>query len=138
LQEKKFPSSTRRIVSLTPSGFENVVVPEAKDAPAELLEPSGAACVTIIVVVLPAVGFDDETVFDAGKVGDEGAKRALTAEFVAAQATAAEERPEAALGVGHLTAEGAGSQVRHRRCQCITLPLLRNGSLPLPLSRERG
>jgi len=47
-----------------------------------------------------AIGLDDEAIFEADKVEDEGSEWTLTAELESAQATAAQNRPQPTLGVG--------------------------------------
>ncbi len=80
--------------------LEDVVVPEAGDAPALGFQPGGSVFVCGWVCVLAAVGFDDQFGLDAGEVGDVGADWVLAAEFGAREGAGAEELPEVALGVG--------------------------------------
>ena len=55
---------------------------------------------TIDLVVLSAVYFDDQTSFEANAVEDVGFDRHLPLEFEAAQSMTAHDLPELPLGVG--------------------------------------
>ncbi len=50
--------------------------------------------------VLVAVKFDDQHRFDAGEIREVVAHGTLAAEFVAAELTVSQRRPQASLGVG--------------------------------------
>ena len=92
---------------------ENFVVPESQHLPALPLEPGGPALVSLVLIVLSTVGFDDQTIFDASEVHDERTERMLPAKLVGRQTSAAQARPEPALGIGHRDAQGSCSWARH-------------------------
>jgi hypothetical protein len=68
-----------------PRCCKDFVVPEAQNAPALALEPCGAAAIVVIVGVLTAIGFDNQTMLRTGEIDDEIADRVLSAEAVTAQ-----------------------------------------------------
>jgi hypothetical protein len=58
---------------------QNLVVPETEDPPAFAGQPSRAALVGEVLIVLTAIGLDHQPMFDAGKVQDKRANRMLAA-----------------------------------------------------------
>ena len=84
---------------------ENVVVPEPKNTPAPAFEPRSSFRVVHAIGMLPAIGFDHQSMLDAGKVDNEGTKWVLTTKFEALQSPIAQCRPEPTFGIGHRTHE---------------------------------
>jgi hypothetical protein len=56
--------------------------------------------VTLLLGVLTAIEFNDQSALDAGEVGDVEADRVLASEFVPSELAIAQEVPKLALGVG--------------------------------------
>ena len=119
---------------------ENVVVPEANDPPSPPLEPRGPAPIVVTVGMLSPIRLDDQAVLEAREIDDEGSEGMLTAELVALEPPPAQYAPRATLGVGHgdpqLACFALGHERENSTCAArpLTLPLLRNGPLPLPQS----
>ena len=88
--------------------LQDVVVPVAQDGITLCLQPCGTGIVAGVVVMLPAVGFDDEVFFEADEIGDVVADGVLAFEFVAAQATITQVVPEALFSFGHGAAQPLG------------------------------
>jgi hypothetical protein len=68
---------------------EDVVVPEAQDAPALTFEPRRPACISFALIVLAAISFDDKLMSGVREVDDITAYRMLAAELVSTQAPVA-------------------------------------------------
>ena len=64
---------------------EDLGVPKPDHAPTASREIRGPARIDSALVVLPAVGFDNQAMLDADEAGDERADRVLAAKLVAAQ-----------------------------------------------------
>jgi hypothetical protein len=64
---------------------EHVIVPEAKNAIPVIDKPSVARGITLVIGVLTAVDFDDESLLAANKVGDVGPDRLLANELESTQ-----------------------------------------------------
>ena len=73
---------------------EHIIVPEAKDAIAVLLDDRGSRRIARHVV-LPAVQFDRQAGSSAGKVGDIGVDLELANELLALELSTAKVMPEA-------------------------------------------
>jgi len=123
---------------------ENVVVPEANDPPSPPREPRRSAPIIVAVGMLSPIRLDDQAVLEAGEIDDGGPEGMLTAELVALEPPPAQSAPQATLGVGHVDPQLACFALGHERenstcaVRPLTLPLLRNGPLPLPLSAGEG
>lgn len=82
--------------------MQYVVVPETDDPESPGLQPSSTTGVPFpvaSVIVVAAIEFDDQPVFEAGEIDDVGAKRVLTAKACLRQATAAQMTPECPLRI---------------------------------------
>jgi hypothetical protein len=62
---------------------KNIVAPEAHYAPAAARQPCRATFISDAIGMLSAIGFDYQSMFDAGEIGDERAEGMLAAELVA-------------------------------------------------------
>jgi hypothetical protein len=60
------------------------------------------------VIVLPAIGLDDQSGAEVHKVEHIRPQRLLAAEFMSAQPVGAQMAPEQVLGVGHAAPQTAG------------------------------
>jgi hypothetical protein len=89
---------------------QNIGIPEAKNPVALRLQPPIALGVALVLRVLPAVDFDDQMPFVTHEIDNEASDRCLPPEAKTVQAVSAQRRPEALLGVGHLTAERLGAR----------------------------
>ena len=87
---------------------EDVIVPEADDAVAVLGERRGTNHVAITLGVLPAVEFDNQVRFAAGKIGNVWTNGLLADEFMAEQLAVAQTGPEFAFSVSGIGAKGFG------------------------------
>ena len=93
---------------------ENVVVPEANDAPAVSGEPLGALLITgDVLTVLAAICFNDEPLLGASEVDDKGADRVLPPEAIAGESSRTQVSPQTDLGVRRHTSEVAGKVYGH-------------------------
>jgi hypothetical protein len=75
---------------------QDVVIPEAQDSKAELLQEGrslGIESFTVVIGVRIAVDFDDESGLKANEVDDVPSKWMLTPEFSAIHAMRAKTRP---------------------------------------------
>ena len=93
--------------------------------------------------MLSAVGLDYQAVLDAGEVENVVSEWVLATELEASQPSRAQRGPQATLGVCHHDAQAARLSERHDLqnstfAGTLTLPLLRNGPLPLPPKSGRG
>lgn len=97
--------------------LQDVVVPEADHTLAVGFDDLGSPFVRQAVAVLPAVAFDGEAQGTAGKVDDEVADLVLARELDT-ELFRPRARPQAAFGIGHVSAQVAGeagqSLFRHR------------------------
>ena len=118
--------------------FENVIVPEAKDAIALAFKEFCSSLITDALGMLSAIRLDDQTRLLANKVSDEGPNWLLPSKFCSIELRVPEDRPQLALCIGQITAETLGFLERGLivTSHPLTLPPLR-GSLPLPQG-ERG
>ena len=74
--------------------LQHVVIPEAQDAVALVLQKQAALLVVgLLVGVLSAVQFDNQPDCRGGKIGDVTANDVLAAEFDAVQLSAAQAPP---------------------------------------------
>ena len=94
--------------------LQHLVVPEAKHVPPLVRQISVTDIVAKAFGVLRTVGFDDQLSANAKKVDNVGADRNLSAKLESAQATIAQETPQAEFAVGRRASHrsGAGALVR--------------------------
>ncbi|KFN45111.1 hypothetical protein N789_03560 [Arenimonas oryziterrae DSM 21050 = YC6267] len=80
---------------------QHIVIPEPEHAIAAAPKKFAASFVVgALLDVLAAVELDDQCIFDANEVHDEGADGVLTSEFRTGQAAVADVEPEAGFRVG--------------------------------------
>ena|SRR5690349_20705414 len=72
---------------------ENIVVPKPDHTPTVLLQPRGASQIRGALVVLTAIGLDDQVILRASEIDDVWTDRMLPAELVAGQPTITQHRP---------------------------------------------
>jgi len=82
---------------------KNVVVPKAEDVPALAPQPLVAVVMVARTRVLAAIDFDDQSGFDAGKIGNVGWNRELTPKAPAKLALS-KLPPQCALGISRIAA----------------------------------
>jgi hypothetical protein len=85
--------------------FLDALVGEPQQAEALSAQPGVSLHIVKTILVVRAVGLDDQAMTRAQEVGDVAAERDLAAELQALKAAVAEQRPEQALGDGRLMAE---------------------------------
>ena len=89
--------------------LQHVVIPEAQDAVALVLQKQVALLVVgLLIGVLSAVQFYDESGFDRDKVHDVVSNGILAAEFDVVKSSRPQVSPQAPLGVCHVLAQFAG------------------------------
>jgi hypothetical protein len=88
--------------------FEDFVVPESQDGVALTRKPFVSDGVVGVVVVLAAVGFDDDSGVVADEIGDVASDGVLSSEFHA-ELVSAQVFPEVLFCVGHVVAQFAAS-----------------------------
>jgi hypothetical protein len=90
--------------------FEDLIVPEADDAPSLGFEPCGAPQILrLSPTMLTAIDLDDERSLDTNKVGDVWAERDLSAEAIPTQLFLAYALPQPELRVGRVAAQTTGA-----------------------------
>src|SRR5688572_6293235 len=78
---------------------EHIVIRESNYTPTLPLEkPLTRAIVSVLVIVIPTIDFNDEFLSDTGKVCKERTDRILPAEFQATQALRSNRIPKVAFG----------------------------------------
>ena len=87
---------------------ENVVVPKPDHTPTLLLKPVSASQICRTLVVLTAIGLDDQVIPRAGEIDDIWTDRMLPAELVACQPPIAQHRPQPTLGVRRILSKLMG------------------------------
>src|ERR1700722_15060148 len=101
--------------------LDHLVVPEAKHLPPLARQISVTDIVTKAFCVLRAVGFDDQLSANAKKVDNVGADRNLSAKLESAEATIAQETPQAEFAVGRRASHRSGAGALVRRDACVSL-----------------
>lgn len=117
--------------------LQDIVVPDAQDGEALVLEkPCSSSVIILLLSMLPAIDFDDQMSFETDQIKDIRAKRYLAAELQAVELTVAERAPEPALRLGLITAQGPGA-VPGGRGRPLALPPLVRWVPPSPTRGER-
>jgi hypothetical protein len=114
--------------------FEDVVVPETQHAEALCRQMGIAFQITGIIVVLPAVGLDDQSPCQTNEIDDVAVDRQLALELVAGEAFRAEDLPQAVLSRRRLRAH----LLRTFAQQLLSAPLPAASRLSLPRRGGRG
>src|ERR1700722_3816920 len=78
---------------------QHLVVPEPKDFPALAFQIGVSGLIARALSVLRALGFDDQLSANAQKVDNVGADRDLPAKLESAEATIAQQAPQAQFAV---------------------------------------
>ena len=92
---------------------QDIIVPEANDAPALLPQHDVASNISCRRVVSPAIGLDHQMMLRTGEVNDKRWDWVLAAEFAAGDATITQQVPKQALGTGGIATEVARASGRH-------------------------
>ena len=119
--------------------LQHLVVPEPKDFPALAFQIGVTNGVAQAIGVLRAVGFDDQLSANAKKVDDVRADRNLPAKLESAEATIAQQTPQAQFGCrsARRASLGRGSVGSTRRLRRSSSVIHRRGS-PHPSRLRRA
>ena len=91
---------------------QHIIVPKANHAISQLLETARTGFVVgLLIEMLAAIQFDDETRLQTNEIGIETIDPMLAAEFAAEQAAITKMLPEDAFGFGLLATQAAFAQV---------------------------
>ena len=88
------------------------MIPKAEDSKVLLGEPHCSSTIpfgNLRDIVLAAVEFDDQALFQANEIGDIVVEGRLSAELVTVDLTLPQLRPQIALRIGHVRAQLAGA-----------------------------
>jgi hypothetical protein len=89
--------------------LQHLVVPEPKHLPALVRQITVTDIVAKAFCVLRTVGLDDQLSANTKKVDNVGADRNLSAKLESAEATIAQEAPQAEFAVGRRAAHRSGA-----------------------------
>jgi hypothetical protein len=86
-----------------------MVVPEAQESKVVLAKEAVSTSIVLIVGMLRSVGFNDQPLLEANEIDDIRPDDLLPPKLEGAEATVAEDRPQAFLSVGRVGAHPAGT-----------------------------
>jgi hypothetical protein len=116
--------------------LKDVVVPEAKNVPAEIVQISCPVTIDVFAV-LAAIRLDDEAALDAREVGDVVSDRFLPAELEAAKLTISQPGPKPMLGIRRLASKPPRVRIRSSdHCHGCFLDEGKPSPNPLPRAGE--
>jgi hypothetical protein len=101
--------------------LQHLVVPEAKHLPPLARQISVTGLVARAFGVLRAVSLDNQLSANTKKVDNVGSKWNLSAKLESAQATIAQETPQAEFAVGRRASHRSGAGALVRRDACVSL-----------------
>ncbi|MBB3343786.1 hypothetical protein FHW73_001652 [Luteimonas sp. RC10] len=108
--EGRFPQRVPNRFEHRLGTLEDVVIPEAQDPEALLIQPRVANCVFRRIGVLAAVRLDDQACTEMHEVHDVRTDRLLTAELLSIESVGAEMTPKHVLGFGHVSTQLSGKR----------------------------
>jgi hypothetical protein len=120
---------------------QDLIVPEAQDAQAKILERQGSLLIVALLVrlvVAPAVDLDDETRIIAIEIDDVPVDGVLSTERVSSEASRTQVVPEASLGVGLLTSQTTCSTNVFLGYWSVFAACHGSSPLPVPLPAGEG
>jgi hypothetical protein len=91
---------------------QDLVIPEAQDAIAQLSQGARALFVFVFVFlqrVLAAIDLNNKALLQAGEVDDIGADRDLLAKMMSVELATAQQRPDFRFRISHLLSKSTGA-----------------------------